>query len=82
MSTLVYHVVEHDGGWAYQADGSFSETFRTRDAAHRAALRAAGEQRAPGETEPILYEDAEGQWREALSEGGDRPRTEVDDTPL
>ncbi len=79
MSKLVYHLVEHDGGWAYRADGSYSETFRTRDEAHRAALRAAAEQRAPGETAAILYEDADGQWHEMLSEGGDRPQTEVDD---
>jgi hypothetical protein len=79
MSNLVYHLVEHDGGWAYKVGGSFSETFPTRDAAHRAAARAAAEQRQPGETARILYEDSDGQWREALSDGADRPATQVDD---
>ena len=50
MAHLTYHIVEHDGGWAYKADGVFSETFPTHDAARAAALRAAGEQRAPGDT--------------------------------
>ena len=27
MTKIVYRIVEHDGGWAYQVDGVFSETF-------------------------------------------------------
>ena len=27
MTKIVYHIVEHDGGWAYKVDGVFSETF-------------------------------------------------------
>ena len=42
MAKVVYRVVEHDGGWAYQVDGVFSETFRSHDAARAAALRAFG----------------------------------------
>lgn len=79
MTDLVYHIVQHDGGWAYQVDGSYSETFPTRDAAHRAARRAAGEQRLSGETRGIVYEDASGHWHEDLSQGDDRPQTSVDD---
>lgn len=79
MSTLTYHLVEHDGGWAYKAGDTFSETFRTRDAAHRAAAKAAAEQRVSGQTARILYEDAGGEWHEELSDGTDRPRTAVDD---
>jgi len=79
MTDVVYHVVEHDGGWAYQVDGSFSETFPTRDAAHRAAARAAAEQRQPGQTEGIVHEDKAGKWREEVSSGDDRPETRVDD---
>lgn len=79
MTNVVYHVVEHDGGWAYQVDGTYSETFPTHAAAHAAAGRAAGEQRVAGETEGIVYEDASGRWREELSAGDDRPQTEVDD---
>ena len=78
MTELVYHVVQHDGGWAYQVDGSFSETFPTHDAAHAAAARAAAEQRQPGETTGIEFEDASGHWRTEVEPGDDRPQTKVD----
>ena len=78
MSRITYEVVEHDGGWAYRVDGSYSETFPTHAAAHAAAERAAGEQRVPGETEGISYEDEGGRWHEELAEGDDRPATEVE----
>jgi hypothetical protein len=77
MSHLTYRIVEHDGGWAYTVDGSFSETFRTHDAALKAARRAAGEQRVSGDTHGIVYEDAAGVGHEELSDGQDRPRTDV-----
>jgi hypothetical protein len=79
MTEVVYHVVEHDGGWAYKVDGSFSETFPTREAAHRAAARAAAEQRQPGDTAGIVYEDRAGRWRQEVSSGDDRPDTSVKD---
>lgn len=78
MTELVYHVVEHDGGWAYQADGSFSETFPTHDAAHAAAAHAAAQQRRPDETTGIEYEDAAGKWHAEIEPGDDRPETKVD----
>jgi hypothetical protein len=53
MSHVVYKVVAHDGGWAYQSSGSLSETFPSREAARHAARRAAREQRVPGQTEEI-----------------------------
>jgi hypothetical protein len=53
MSHVTYTVVEHDGGWAYKAGDVFSETFRTREAAHAAAERAAQEQRVPGQSGAI-----------------------------
>ncbi len=77
MSHLTYKIVEHDGGWAYTVDGSYSETFRSRDAALKAARRAAGEQRVAGDSHGIVYEDATGEIREELSDGQDRPRTDV-----
>ena len=77
MGHLTYEVVEHDGGWAYKADGVFSEPYPSHDAALAAARRAAGEQRVAGEDEEILYEDAKGEWREEFAPGGDRPETEV-----
>jgi hypothetical protein len=79
MADVVYHLIEHDGGWAYKVEGSFSETFRTRDAAHRAAVRAAAEQRQPGDSVGITYEDESGRWHADLSAGDDRPYTRVDD---
>ena len=77
MVKVVYHIVEHDGGWAYRADGVYSETFRSHDAARAAAERAAREQRLSGEEAAISFEDASGRWREELVQGDDRPDTEV-----
>jgi hypothetical protein len=79
MTTVHYEIVEHDSGWAYRADGTYSETFSSREAAVAAAKRAAGEQRVSGEETGIDYEDKAGVWHEELSDGGDRPETEVDD---
>jgi len=75
---LTYKIVQHDGGWAYSVDGSFSETYPSHDAALAAARRAAGEQRIAGDTTGIVYEDAQGLIREELSDGGDRPETDVE----
>jgi Uncharacterized protein conserved in bacteria (DUF2188) len=77
MSQITYQIVEHDGGWAYRVDGALSETFPSHEAARKAAERAAGEQRVPGDTTGITYEDRAGTWHEEVSEGGDRPNTEV-----
>ncbi|HEX4179573.1 MAG TPA: DUF2188 domain-containing protein [Caulobacteraceae bacterium] len=79
MTVLKYEVVEHDGGWAYKVDGTFSETFPSRDAASKAAHRAAHEQAVSGETTGIQYEDPQGHWHEEIADGGDRPQTEVED---
>ena len=49
MAKAHYEIVEHDGGWAYRLQGTFSETFLTKAAAEAAARRAAAEQRLPGE---------------------------------
>ena len=77
MSKVTYHIVEHDGGWAYRVDGVFSETFPTHDAAKAAARRAAGEQRVAGDTVGITWEDAGGRWHEEVDPGSDRPDTDV-----
>lgn len=79
MVKVVYEVVEHDGGWAYKFNNVFSETFRTHEAARAAATRAAAEQRVPGRTEVIQFEDGQGNWREETVRGTDRPSTEVVD---
>ena len=79
MAKVVYKIVEHDGGWAYQVDHVFSETFRTHDQARRAAQRAALEQRVAGEEAAISFQDSAGRWHEEVAEGGDRPDTAVQD---
>jgi len=78
MAKIVYRIAEHDGGWAYQVDGAFSETFPSHEAARRAALRAAAEQHLPGETRAISWEDGKGKWHEEVARGDDRPETEVE----
>jgi hypothetical protein len=80
MSHVIYRVVRHDEGWAYTVDGVFSEPFPTHAAALAAARRAAAEQRVPGNTEIIEYEDASGKWHTETARGGDRPDTEVEDS--
>ena len=78
MAHLKYEIVEHDGGWAYRVDGTYSETFPSHDAARAAAEKAAGEQRVSGEETGIEYEDKSGKWHDELSEGDDRPDTDVE----
>ena len=79
MSHITYRIVEHDGGWAYKLGDVFSETFQTHALALEAAKKAAAEQRVPGNTEAIEYEDRDGKWHEELSRGDDRPETDVID---
>lgn len=77
MGKLVYEIVEHNGGWAYKVDGTFSETFDSRDEAVRAARNAAAEQTLTDATGDIEYEDEKGRWHLETSRGDDRPDTEV-----
>jgi hypothetical protein len=51
----------------------------THAAALAAAGRAAHEQRVPGQTHVIEYEDAAGNWHTETASGSDRPETEVKD---
>ena len=78
MSKIVYHIVQHDGGWAYRVDETFSETFPTHERAHQAAERAAREQALPGEATVISYEDKKGHWHREQAAGDDRPEPEVE----
>jgi hypothetical protein len=77
MSKLVYKVVKHDGGWAYEALGTFSETYRTREAARTAARLAAAEQSSVEAPTPIEYEDEQGRWHREVTQPNDRPKTVV-----
>jgi hypothetical protein len=78
LPSVQYEIVEHDGGWAYRAGGTYSETYPTHDAARAAAERAASEQRAPEDGERgISFEDEAGVWKDELADGRDRPATDV-----
>jgi uncharacterized protein DUF2188 len=77
MAHVVYRVVQHENGWAYKVGDVISETFATKELARAAANRAAREQRIPGATAAIEYEDESGRWRDETAEGRDRPDTEV-----
>lgn len=79
MVLVKYEIVQHDSGWAYRVDGTYSETFPTHAAALAAAQRAAGEQRVPDKDTAIEWEDEAGKWHSESSSGHDRPSTEVDD---
>lgn len=79
MTEVVYKIVEHDGGWAYTARGTYSETFATHDMALHAAQRAAAEQGVGGETSMIEFETKDGQWITQRADGGDRPQARVED---
>ena len=80
MAHVTYKVVRHDDGWAYTVNGVFSESFATHAEALNAARRAAAEQRQPGQTEAIEYEDEKGKWHSELARGDDRPDTDVEDS--
>ena len=78
MSHVTYRIVEHDGGWAYKLDDTFSETFPSHDAARAAAVTAAGEQRVADRTAFIEYADPTGAWITERADGHDRPDTSVE----
>lgn len=79
MAHVTYRIVRHDEGWAYKVGDVFSERFETHKAAFNAAKRAAEEQRTPGDTHGIEFEDANGQWHTETALGTDRPETDVKD---
>ena len=79
MSHVSYEIVEHDGGWAYRAGGTFSETFASRAEAREAADRAAKEHQVPGETAGISFQDSNGITHDEVDAGDDRPQTQVTD---
>jgi hypothetical protein len=78
MADLTYRIVEHDGGWAYQLGGTYSETFASHDAARAAALAASREQRVPDQTSWISYETSAGEWITERADGHDRPDPTVE----
>ena len=80
MAHVTYKVVRHEDGWAYTVNGVFSESFPTHALALDAARRAAAEQRVPGDSETIEYEDERGKWHIERALGRDRPETDVEDS--
>jgi hypothetical protein len=78
MSKVTYKVTKHEGGWAYEVNGTFSERFRTRDAARKAARLAACEQVTQGESAAISHEDDKGRGEQEMADGRDRPKTTVE----
>jgi hypothetical protein len=79
MAEVTYTIVEHDGGWAYKVGTVFSEPYPTHERALVAARRAASEQRTPGRSEVISYQDESGKWHEETAAGNDRPNTVIVD---
>jgi hypothetical protein len=77
MAKIAYEIVQHDGGWAYRVDETFSEVFPSHDSARKAAEQAAREQEAPGKATSISYEDKKGHWHSERSAGDDRPEVKV-----
>ena len=80
MAHVTYQIVRHDDGWAYKVNGVFSEPYPTHAEALAAARTAAAEQRVPGHTEVIEYEDENDRWHTETAAGRDRPETDVKDT--
>lgn len=80
MVHITYKIVRHEDGWAYSVNGAFSESFPSHAEALAAARRAAAEQRQPGQTEGIEYEDEQGKWHRETARGTDRPETDVEDS--
>lgn len=78
--TLNYRVGRHDGGWAYQFEGTWSEAYPTHEDALRAARDAAARQRVGGNDAVITYETVGGTWHTEVAHGDDRPETVVSGT--
>ncbi len=77
MQRIHYKVVQHDGGWAYRLDDVFSEPFADKASALAAARRVAAEQRIPGDTTLIEFQDTEGVWHTEVAKALDRPQADV-----
>ena len=57
----------------------FRSPIPTHAAALKAAQHAAAEQRVPGETAVIEFEDPKGKWHTETASGSDRPNTTIKD---
>jgi Uncharacterized protein conserved in bacteria (DUF2188) len=59
MNKITFKIVKHDDGWVYEANGARSQSFRTREAARKAARLAAS---AGMETTLLSHEDKNDEW--------------------
>ncbi|WP_406853198.1 hypothetical protein WEU32_05805 [Brevundimonas sp. BH3] len=78
MALITYRIQEHDGGWAYRLDETWSETYPSHDSAAAAARHAAREQKVPDANACIEYQNASGEWVTERADGHDRPLTDVE----
>ena len=78
MVHVTYRIVEHDGGWAYQSGGTYSETYPSHEAARAAAVAVAREQKVPDENAIIEYSDPSGRWVTERADGHDRPEVDIE----
>jgi hypothetical protein len=62
MNKITYRIVRHDGGWAYETNGTYSEQFPTREAARKAARVAAAEHPSAYAATRRISEDKDAQW--------------------
>jgi len=58
MNKITCKIIKHDDGWVYEANGALSQSFRTREAARKAARLTAS---TASETTPLSYENKE-EW--------------------
>ena len=80
MTKITYEIVEHDGGWAYRADGVFSETFPSHDLARKrrsVQQRSRGSrERRPASSTRTRMAAGTMKWRGAMI--GPRPTSKAD----
>jgi hypothetical protein len=62
MNKITYRVVKHNGAWAYETESTYSQLFRTREAARKAARSAAAEHTRVRQTAPRALEHNEAHW--------------------
>ncbi len=79
MTEVTYHIVEHDGGYAYKVGDVFSETFPSRQDALQAAQAAPPSSRCRAPRKEIRYQDQAGAWHDETAQGGDRPVAKVEE---
>ncbi len=78
MTKIVYQIVEHDGGWAYEVDGVYSETYRSHDRRGGGEFARRANSGCRTRRTGISTRIAQGRWHEEVAAGDDRPETDVE----